>query len=1499
MSDIYIYWKRIGSIRDTYNIREADDAPPSFVGRSGDLLRVSQDETHMELFHFDGASNFIELKDTPESFEEKAGKLLRVNADEDGLEFIDYEEPGASTFLQLQDTPTDFGNRYQILRVSYGRSRLEFVDDVRTFITLSDTPDDYSGFAGRALRVSADERKIEFSEEVSGIDLLIVETKADLPFGDVFDGRLAITRNEYGNLYVFEKSLNKWRIVSTNTYASEDDFPTSGSFILSDGDKSYDLELKIWKQWNGTEWISESGGIPIATQFELGGVIIGDGLSVTAQGKISVDSQTEHSFTTEFKEKLLSIEENANNYIHPDYHNAEMIVQTESRRFVTEDQIARWDDLTGANIPIASDTVLGLIRVGEGLIINEQGVLSVGNILQPATVDLLGGIKVGDRLSITDGGLLSANVQSDENFTTELKDKLVAMSPTGDIMAATTETLGGIIVGTRLSVEQDGTLSANIQTDNNFTNAYKLKLDSIDNDANNYVHPTSHDPGIINQDAFHRFVTDAQIAQWNSGSVTWDDILGLPSTFPPSPHTHLLKDLDDTPPNYVGGKYLMVKADESGYEFSDVDTFGISSLSSGYGDPGQWEETYKSPEFDQLLPEASTFKLARYVIQPDETLTGGVTLRLHLKTLHYESYEISECWIGHGDESATKEYAFSDLPGPIKVTFNEENGCVVDYDGIISDHIDYNLDATKPIIISFKFKGSIPYFSGSRDCKLFVSPYISDITVLGDDVGNMSEETDGSVSFLHAIYCRQGDIGLTGSHFLNLLNGDVYRKEENTEGLDIWVYKTNFMGPQGVRGDDGVQSFPDLADTPTGLGSKGQLVAVNDAADALEFVAPYKHPTTHPANMIVESDTKKFVTADQISFWNNMAAGVITPATYTALGGVIVGTRLTVQQDGTLSADVQSDNNLTDYLYEKLLNIETEANKYIHPDTHPASMIVESADRMFVSEMQINNWNLALSPYFLNMIDTPESYVGNENKVVSVKDDGTGLEFSTLSELSGLEQFLQLKDVPDVYYNSGGKVVSVNLSETGLEFTEKYTHPDTHSADIIDETLDRLFMTQAERDKLGTVEDHANNYVHPDNHDASIITQTTDLQFVSQTEKDNWNSITGELTLDPATVDTLGGVIVGSGLEVQPDGTLSAQVQTDENFTSELLTKLNTIPIDANNYVHPDNHDASIIIQTTDLQFVSQAEKDYWNTEGSSFTLEPATIDTLGGVIVGGGLDVQPDGTLSAIWQTEENFTTELKTKLETIEENANNYVHPITHDPSIIAETTDKRFVSQTDIDYWNSIESGGMELIPATNSVLGGIIVGSKLSILPDGTLSADIQTDNNFTNALKTKLDNIEENANNYVHPPTHTASQIVQDTFHRFVTEDQIAIWDQGGTGAITVKEEDSLLSSNITSLKFVGEAITASVLNNEATIEVTGTAGTVTTKFEYTSSSPSVQHDINHNLGTTFLKIESLVENPEDGTWNNDFVNIQHVDENNIRITLTEASNVKVLIIKVE
>lgn len=80
------------------------------------------------------------------------------------------------------------------------------------------------------------------------------------------------------------------------------------------------------------------------------------------------------------------------------------------------------------------------------------------------------------------------------------------------------------------------------------------------------------------------------------------------------------------------------------------------------------------------------------------------------------------------------------------------------------------------------------------------------------------------------------------------------------------------------------------------------------------------------------------------------------------------------------------------------------------------------------------------------------------------------------------------------------------------------------------------------------------------------------------------------------------------------------------------------------------------------------------------------------------------------------------KAKLDGIEKGANNYVHPFSHDASIIVESSAKRFVSDAEKASWNSKAPGTMASASA------------------NGLMSS----------ADKAKLDTVSQNANYYVHP-----------------------------------------------------------------------------------------------------------------------------------------------------
>lgn len=96
------------------------------------------------------------------------------------------------------------------------------------------------------------------------------------------------------------------------------------------------------------------------------------------------------------------------------------------------------------SLPVAGADTLGGVKVGSGLTMDENGVLSAdgggGYTLPVAAADTLGGVKVGSGLSIDANGVLSGSSYS--------------------LPVAGANTLGGIKVGSGLSIDANGVLSA-------------------------------------------------------------------------------------------------------------------------------------------------------------------------------------------------------------------------------------------------------------------------------------------------------------------------------------------------------------------------------------------------------------------------------------------------------------------------------------------------------------------------------------------------------------------------------------------------------------------------------------------------------------------------------------------------------------------------------------------------------------------------------------------------------------------------------------------------------------------------------------------------------------------------------------------------------------------------------------------------------------------------------------------------------------------------------
>jgi len=163
--------------------------------------------------------------------------------------------------------------------------------------------------------------------------------------------------------------------------------------------------------------------LPTASDVVLGGVIVGNNLSIDENGILTTPASIPYTLPTASSLVLGGIKVGDNLSI-----DANGILSTH----------------IPYTLPTASSSVIGGVRVGNNLSIDANGILSIITLpttytLPKASSLLLGGIRVGNNLSITDG-VLSTHIP----YT---------------LPTASSSVIGGIKVGNNLSIDANGILS--------------------------------------------------------------------------------------------------------------------------------------------------------------------------------------------------------------------------------------------------------------------------------------------------------------------------------------------------------------------------------------------------------------------------------------------------------------------------------------------------------------------------------------------------------------------------------------------------------------------------------------------------------------------------------------------------------------------------------------------------------------------------------------------------------------------------------------------------------------------------------------------------------------------------------------------------------------------------------------------------------------------------------------------------------------------------------
>ncbi|MFR2887379.1 MAG: hypothetical protein ACLTDM_04160 [Clostridium butyricum] len=188
----------------------------------------------------------------------------------------------------------------------------------------------------------------------------------------------------------------------------------------------------------------------------------------------------------------------------------------------------------------------------------------------------------------------------------------------------------------------------------------------------------------------------------------------------------------------------------------------------------------------------------------------------------------------------------------------------------------------------------------------------------------------------------------------------------------------------------------------------------------------------------------------------------------------------TSEKDGLMSKEDKA----------KLDGVAENANNYIHPSNHPATMITEDVTHKFITDAERIAWN-AKSNFSGSYNDL------TEKPVIPTK-------VSQLTNDSGFLTSVPAEYITETELNSKGYV---GADHTHTEYVEK----------VEGKVLSTNDYTTAEKQKLNGL----SNYSHPANHPASIITQDANNRFCTDVEKTKWNGKQEKITAQNAIADLL------------------------------------------------------------------------------------------------------------------------------------------------------------------------------------------------------------------------------------------------------------------------------------------------------------------------------------------------------------------------------------------
>ena len=1038
------------------------------------------------------------------------------------------------------------------------------------------------------------------------------------------------------------------------------------------------------------------------------------------------------------KVKLDGIEEGANNYTLPEKLPASMITEDETHKFITTVEKTKLDDL------YTKDQIdKQITNATPEATVDKAGLLSAADKIK------LDGIETGANKYVLPKTLPASIITEDEEhrFTTDTEKASYADKYTK------------VEVNTLIS---NASQLATHEINGWMRSSDKVKLDGIEEGANNYKLPDTLPASMITEDETHQFVTstDKTVYADKFTKAETRDAITKATPIVTTGTAGLMTAADKAKLDGIAtnaNKYVLPSTLPASMITEDVNHRFVTDQ-----DKSDYADKYTKVEVEGLInaakPEIVTKEAAGLMSASDKAKLDGI------------------------EANANKYVLPKTLPATM-ITEDKDHSFVTDLEKTTyldkytkNETIDL-IDAAKPGVVTQEINGLM---SSTDKTKLDGIAEGANNYVLPDTLPASMIVPDEQHQFVNLTEKASYADKYTKAETQNLITTSI--QNANTDGM-IWQKDVNSFSDIATTYPDPKKGWTvSVNDTGkiyryngtewiplSGSGSTYQLVtqtedglmAATDKTklDGIEAGANnYVLPNTLPANMITTTDDKQFISSVE----KNSYADKYTKAEVTNLIKEARPANATTAAAGLMSAADKA----------KLDGIEANANRYTLPNDIPASMIKTSDDLQFVSLTEKTSYtDKYTKAETVNLINQ------HVPDVVTTKTNGLMITADKV-KLDGIEANANHYVLPETLPAS---MITEDETHKFITTDEKTKIANIYTKDEITKIVSEAtpsasdtkagLMSAADKAKLDGIAANANNYTLPATLPASMITTTTDKQFISNTEKTSYADKYTKAEVDQKLTDIASGNInlstytryKGNISAAQLTGSeeYSGKIEKDDLFfqdnglivitkasdgtmttpeyqrlstlslvnssTAGLMSaadkaKLDGIAANANKYVLPSSLPASMITEDSSHKFVTSAEK------------------------------TKLDGITTVTTTTEGLMSAADKVKLDGIEAGANKYVLPKTLPASMITEDNTHKFVTSAEKTLLSNVYTKA-EVDAAVSTAHE-----SEATAGTSGLMSA----------ADKVKLDSIESGANKYVLPSTLPASMIATTSSLQFIS-----------------------------------------------------------------------------------------------------------------------------------